>query len=176
MSDLIASWFKQQFAGLCPGREHKANGLPGVPRHVKHKTVTLVEAAPALESNTPGVQWFGFLMQDERGLMLNHAEAERLNLRIFSVTGLDGQADTLQHSAFDPGRILKVGEAANDQRVGIWDSSGVVMGGFVPRSHNEFVREAMELPGHAGIALGEYRKNGKRIGLTVMFGAMEIKA
>jgi hypothetical protein len=146
---------------------------------VKRRTFTLVEAAPGSNPETSGIQWLGFLMQDDRGLVLSHAEAERLNLQIFRVTGVNGRADMLQHSAFEPGKVLKVipePNNAKDWQVGVWDGSGVVMAGYVPESHNELVRAAMALPGHAAIALGEYRKDGKRVGLTVMFGPMEPKA
>jgi hypothetical protein len=146
---------------------------------VKRKSFTLVEAASASDPEVPGARWLGFLMRDEQGLVLSHTEAERLNFQIFRVTGADGRADMLQHAAFEPGKVLKMIPEANnakDWQVGVWDGSGVVMAGYVPESHNELVRAAMELPGHAAIALGEYRKDGKRVGLTVMFGPLEPKA
>jgi len=164
-------------------RQSHARPHPGTvsrPRSENGKTFTLVEGNFDPDGDKSDWEWSGFQIHDEQGMGLSYAEAEQLNLRIFRVAGVSYRANVLQHSDFDPGKVLKLIAEKNNPHdrnaVSVWNRSGTVMVGYVPKQKNKWIRAAMQLPDHEAIALAEQRKGGKRVSLTVLFGPMQVKS
>ena len=146
----------------------------------KPKTFKLVKGNFDPDGDKTDLRWSGFHIHDENNHALSYAEAENLGLgiKIFCVADTSYRADELQREEFAPGEVLKL-VPENDNKfdrsaVGVWDRTGRVMVGYVPKECNKWVRIAMTVPQHAAISLAEHRKDGKRVSLTVMFGPMSV--
>jgi hypothetical protein len=144
------------------------------------KTFALVPANFDPDGDESDFEWSGFHIHDEHGMGLSYSEAEQHKLRIFRVAGVSHRTNALQRSDFDPGNMLQlVAEKDNPydrNAVSVWNRSGTVMVGYVPKEKNRSIRAAMRLPGYTAIALAEHRKSDKRVSLTVLFGPMQEKS
>lgn len=101
---------------------------------------------------------------------------ESMGMEIFRVAGVSYRKELLQRQEFAPGRTLKLIAEADNQydrnAVSVWDASGKMMVGYVPKERNRRIRAKLDLTGYQAIALAEHRKDGGRVSLTVMFGPM----
>jgi hypothetical protein len=141
---------------------------------------TLVEATFDPDGDKSDFEWSGFHIHNERGVGVDYSAAEEFGLQVFRVAGVTYRSDPLQRAEFEPGSVLKL-VAENDNQydrnaVAVWDRYGTWMVGYVPKERNERIRAAMQLPGHAALALAEHRKGDKRVSLTVLFGPLEVKS
>ena len=159
-------------------RSH-ATGTVSRPRHENGKNFTLVKGNFDPDGDDSDFEWCGFHIHDDQGVGVAYSEAEQRNLHIFRVAGVSYRANALQSSDFDPGSVLKLVAEENNRydhnAVSVWNQSGTVMVGYVPKERNKCIRAVMRFPGNRAIALAEHRKGGKRVSLTVLLTPVQVK-
>ena len=142
------------------------------------RSFTLVEATFDPDGDKTDLEWSGFHIHDDAGTAVSYDRAAEFNLRIFRVAGVSHRVDALQSAEFNPGEVLKLIAEPNNQydrnAIGVWNRSGRLMVGYVPKDYNQWIGAALQIPGHAAMSLAEHRKDGRRVSLTVMFGPMNI--
>jgi hypothetical protein len=149
-------------------------------RTIKSPKLALVIANFDPDGDQTDFEWNGFHMYDEDGRGVTYSDAEAMGLEIFRVAGVSYRKEPLQRSEFAPGRTLRLIAETDNQydrnAVSVWDASGKMMVGYVPKERNRRIRAKLNLAGNQAMAIGEHRKDGGRVSLTVMFGPMsEVK-
>ena len=152
---------------------------PLPPRRAKPartKSFTLKEATFDPDGDQTDLEWRGFHIYDESGAAVSYADARAVGLHIFNVAGVSYRQDVLQRASFAPGSVLRLVPEPNNAHdrdaISVWDADRSAMIGYVPKAINRTIREALERPGCNALAIAEHTKDGRRVSLTVMCGAL----
>ncbi|MBI2358657.1 MAG: hypothetical protein HYV04_07075 [Deltaproteobacteria bacterium] len=128
----------------------------------------------AFDSGADGpVEWRGYWLkdQDNMALRFDDPRLEKAGVGIFKVTGPLYRKEALEDQAFAPGMKLALVLDKEGRAVSIWDAARKLQLGHVPRQFAALVsgqiRSGRDV---GGISLGEWVKNGRRVGLRVIVG------
>jgi HIRAN domain len=161
--------------GLFANLTRKRTATPAPPI----RNVTLVEDTWSfVGEGGKEVEGRGYLFTDGDGDPILNREEESgyvagLDAIVVKVAGVSYRSDALQLPAFDPLRPLRlIPEPTNPHdpnAVGVWDETGRVQLGYVPKEFAPHVAQAMRtgLPRQA-MSLWEWRKEGQRCGLRIV--------
>lgn len=123
--------------------------------------------------------WYGYVLRDGDGVARHYDDDDlrEAGIMIFRVAGTSYRPDALQDRAFRPGNALALVLENYNQydrnAVSIWDRTQSLMVGYVPRDLARPVRKNLKkYPGCRAICLGEFIKDGKRVGIRVMVGPL----
>lgn len=125
------------------------------------------------------LMWYGYGIVDQDGNFVTYKDRRlrELGTFIFNVAGTSYRREALQNACFEPLRTVKLIPEDNNPHdlnaVAVWDETGKIMVGYVPREDAQAVRTTIaESPECSGLVIAHSIKGGKRVGLTVMFGLL----
>lgn len=119
------------------------------------------------------IEGYGFDLYDQAGaLVTRQAQGLRsLNIWVVNVAGVSYRPKELQNPAFAPGKKLRLKPDTDNKfdksAVGIWDSGGRLMIGYVPAAQSAEVKAALRT-GLEALSMFEFRKDERRVGLRVL--------
>lgn len=128
----------------------------------------------ALDSGADGaMEWRGYWLKDQDNIVLRFDDPrlEKAGVGIFKVSGPFCKKEALEDQAFSPGMKLALVMDNEGRAVSIWDAARKLQLGHVPRQFAALVSEQIRSGRDVGgVSLGEWVKNGRRVGLRVIVG------